>query len=285
MKNFLLASALILFMLQSSAQGFVDPANQWNVMSTINFGGSATDIIKINGDSVVGSHSYKKIISSSDSLDTWNYLGLVREEANKVYYIRDGATGEGLLYDFNLGAGDTASIVSYSCPNPIIYQCSYTDSITNSGKRYKIIYFDSPFGEIWIDGVGSFYGPLNSGAADCMADLWFMLLCFHRNDVLLYMDETVTHCYINTVGISESVKESGLSLLPNPVIRGQMLLIKSDINVERIELYTMAGQKLISTEGASKIASVATVDLAPGMYCVKIFTNNHVVNNRKIIVY
>jgi hypothetical protein len=285
MKKVLLILALFLFSMASKEQGFIDPANQWNVSESENFGASMTGIFKVFGDSVIGNKSYQKIFVTYDSaLNNWYYKGLLREDSNKVYYISVYGNGEGLLYDFNLKAGDTTHVISEWLPEPREFVCQSVDSIIYNGISHKRWNFYYPY-ESWIDGIGSTEGPLYSGASGYVFDLYFSLLCFHRNDTLLYMEPGVSGCYFTNVGLNELNATYDVTLSPNPITKGQNLNVKMESEIKEIELFTSAGIKTeISTEIHKKSATIKVGNLPSGIYFLRLTTINKTHINKKITI-
>lgn len=285
MKKYLLILSISIFSLVANGQNFVYPANQWNVSGSENFGGTYTEIFRVFGDSVIGNMSYNKIFISYDSTMTnWSYYGLLREDSNKVYFIPQYGNTEGLLYDFSLNAGDTTHIISAWMPEPQEFICQSVDSIIYNGTFYKRWNFSFP-DEQWIEGIGSTEGPLHSGASAYVFDLWFSLLCFHRNDSLLYMQPNITQCYYSTVGIKELDVASNINLSPNPLQRGQSLKICSDYSIISVELYNSVGLKLgelLNIE--NKTAVISTGNMTTGIYLAKITTRENLTFIKKVCI-
>ena len=71
------------------------------------------------------------------------------------------------------------------------------------------------------------------------------------------------------VGIDEFAKFSaGLSLFPNP--SSGLVYMQSNVNVERLEIYNLAGKMLYSTFPNSMEAKMNLADLPKGIYIVKV---------------
>jgi hypothetical protein len=285
MKNVPLILVLFLFSITSKEQGFIDPSSQWNVSESENFGASLTGIFKIFGDSVIGNKSYHRIFETYDStLNNWYFRGLLREDSNRVYYISPYGNGEGLLYDFNLKAGDTTHIISEWLPEPREFVCESVDSIIYNGITHKRWNFYYPL-EPWIEEIGSVEGPLYSGASGYVFDLYFSLLCFHRNDTLLYMEPGVSGCYFTNVGFNELNASYDVKISPNPISKGQILNVKMESGIKGIELFTSVGtQTKISPEINNKSAMIRVDDLPAGIYFMRLTNQNQIHINKKIII-
>lgn len=286
MKNLLLILTISISTLVANGQNFVDPANQWNVSESQNFGATYTGIYKIIGDSVSGDKLYNKIFVSYDStMINWMYKGLLREDSNKVYYIPPFGNNEGLLYDFTLNAGDTIYIISEWMPEPQQFVCLSVDSIFYDGAYHKRWNFLFP-SEQWIEGIGSTNGPLVSGSSAYVSDLWFSLLCFHWNDTLLYMGPYVTQCFITTVGVKDLDIANSVNLSPNPIQRGQGLKISSDsYSINSVEIYNSVGLKVGEYLNiGNNVEIISTVNMTTGIYLAKITTRDHLTFIKKVCV-
>ena len=113
------------------------------------------------GDSLYNNVIYKKFKNSSSTK-----VSLVREDSTqkKVWVILPDSSSETLLYDFNLTNGNQVTL-NYVGYYPVTYQVDSVDSVlTTLGIRKRInlstldTLFDSEL--IWIEGIGSTYGPI-----------------------------------------------------------------------------------------------------------------------------
>ena len=115
------------------------------------------------GDTIINNLLYKKLLIDG------RYEGAYREEERKVYAIWTGTTDELMLYDFNLKVGD--EYVEYDFDgNPQTYEVCLSDSLYNCGHALHRIGLGFPTDDefnynwlnIWIEGVGSAWGPESS---------------------------------------------------------------------------------------------------------------------------
>ena len=109
-------------------------------------------------------------------------LGLLREEDRKVYYIEPSMSKENLLFDYSMKAGDTYETYSYDEEKMVTYKVLSVDDYTE-GPQVRREKYDEESGNMithsrylrkwtvcrtddnsiqktWIEGVGSFEGPL-----------------------------------------------------------------------------------------------------------------------------
>lgn len=145
---------------------FVVEGKRWEVVSYRYDGLRYKSINYISGDTVINNLQCKKLYEQSLSPTEYTaYLGGLYENNKKVFAVSE--RGMKVLYDFNLNVGDK---VFYGNNHVSITDIDYV--ITDTGKRFRRIHVhvdwidefgipDKPAsGEfIWIEGVGSSYGP------------------------------------------------------------------------------------------------------------------------------
>jgi len=277
-------SVFITFSLFS--QDFISTDKQWNVRLTGWAGAFSTEIDFINGDSVVNSLIYNKIWTSFDSLSTWQYQGLLREDSNIVYYIPPNGN-EGILYDFNLEVGDTAYINNIFCTDIMVYVTNI-DTIEQFGvarKRWHIADDLNYTEEYWIEGIGSIHGPLYSSFWQCLVCPASDLLCYHESDTLKYIIYNDAECYVNTVGINEKHGETGFTIKPNPIRRGNTVFIETNSSPINIRVFNSAGLliKNINQISDNKIR-IETNNFESGLYFITFKTKENKMITQKIMI-
>ena len=104
----------------------------------------------------IGSHSYLPV-SDCDA----HYVGALRDEAGKAFFIPAGEKKESLVYDFTAKKGDTLKNVLYRTKEGIYQKkdivVSLVDSIEIYGMTRKRIHFS---GDYWVEGIGNTKGFL-----------------------------------------------------------------------------------------------------------------------------
>jgi len=275
----------ILMNLSLFGQDFISSDKQWNVRLTGWAGVFSTEIYVIDGDSVINSLIYNKIWASFDSLSTWQYQGLIREDSNIVYYIPPNGN-EGILYDFNLEIGDTAYVTNVFCSDIPIYVIDI-DTVEYNGISRKrwLLGEDGYVQESWVEGIGSLYGPLHTKFEYCIVCPFWELLCYHNNDTLEYIMYGQTDCYQNTVGLDENFRESDFSINPNPVKIGSIINIETNSVPNSISIFNSSGLLIKRlSQFRDKIIRIETNDFKPGMYFITIKTNGDRINTQKIMI-
>ena len=276
----------ILMNLSLFGQDFISPNKQWNVRQSGGYG-YTTEVFRIQGDSLVDSLSYSKIWVSFDSLATFTFKGLLREESNVVYYIPPDLS-EGILYDFNLEIGDTTSVINIFCGNEVIpITVTNIDTVEYFGVSRKRWQLDSYGGseEYWVEGIGSLNGPLYTKYWYCIVCPVWELLCFHNNDTLRYIMPYETNCYQNTVGVNENNDKHDFSIKPNPVKKGNYIYIETNSIPNSISIYNSSGLLIKRVNKIrDKIVRIETNDLKSGMYLLTIRLNEDRIKTQKIMI-
>ncbi|MBL6944888.1 MAG: T9SS type A sorting domain-containing protein [Bacteroidales bacterium] len=269
------------------SQNFISTEKQWNVRLNGWASSYTTEIFKIYGDSIIDSVAYKKIWASFDSLTSWNYQGLLREDSNIVYYISPNSN-EGILYDFNLEIGETIFVKNIFCGDleiPItIIDIDTIEYLGVDRKRWHIGE-NGYISEYWIEDIGSLNGPLYVQYDYCIVCPVWELLCYHKNDTLLYIYPLQTECFQNTVGIEDEKETDKIILKPNPVIKGQTITIEIKTKPLSIDLLNLSGKIIESfSQITENKISIETSNLCKGMYLLRIQNKKNRMQTIKILI-
>ncbi len=251
----------------------------------------------LKGDTVINDKKYSKLYSINSQADNFYFLGGLREEEKKVYYIGefDGSVScissseikenEILLYDFSLNIGDTVPgchtwqvVVGY-------------DSVLVSGRYHKrqkvggagvdndgnIIYEEADDIEHNIEGVGTGRGifyPLQ---------FWFEwdweLLCFEDSVI-----DFKNAC--NTVAIENRYLSEQIQIAPNPITELSYLQINSSLHLKRLSIYDLYGRKIrdISINNMNRIPIYRNYFPLSGLYFIRLESTDKVQLTKKIFV-
>jgi hypothetical protein len=255
----------------------------------------------VNGDSIFNSKTYKKYYLTSDSTfapSSWKFAGLVRQDSvqRRIYGKWINSPTEHLLYDFNLNPSDTIRMYpmdfAFYPPTPFILKILSKDSVLISGSyrtRLKANgYNHSGWGiEYWIEGIGSSWGPLNPGLADCgVADGCSPhLLCQKQNGALVYMDSYYNSCFLNTcyTGIDEHRKNSFSLVFPNPNSGSFNVQVENSSN-NSIEIYNLLGEQ-IRAEFLGNHSNHMDLSSQPkGIYFYRVLSDNKLIGSGKLVL-
>ena len=286
MRNlFILFCLVSLIKTNSFCQSLPDTSATWTVAS-IGWGSYfANKTYSINGDTTINSSIYKSIYVTNDSIFNpleSNYFCAVRELNSKWLFVPADSTKEFMLYDFDVKKGDTVIINNPWVEGEMELNVFNVDSIELNDTYYKRI--DLGFylsqnrfyiSDHWIKGIGSTQGLHLSGLR--MVDAGYQLLCFHRNDTLIYLDSPDGTCGYLSTGIKTNSIFSDIKLCPNPLLNQLNVISNHDLVVE---IYDSSGKKIISSD--EKIINVS--HLVNGIYVAKIFdTKMEFIKSEKIV--
>ncbi|MCF8232607.1 MAG: T9SS type A sorting domain-containing protein [Bacteroidales bacterium] len=284
-KTILFAFLTILIASSLSGQEFISTEKQWNVRVNGWASSYSTEIYIIDGDSVVDDLNYQKILVSYDSLASWDYQGLIREDSGVVYYLPPDRD-EGVLYNFNLEVGDTARIINIFCTDVPIHIADI-DTVEYFGKSRKrwTLGKDGYIRARWIEGIGCLNGPLHTKFEYCMACPYWELLCYHNNDTLQYQMPGETECYQTTVGITDLNREYAFTLSPNPVRKGNSIHLESQAVPVNISIFNAAGLlvKNLNPMDDTKI-EIETNSFKPGLYFISVTSKEDKKLTKKFLV-
>ena len=161
---------------------------------------------KVLSPTIINNQTYYPVYKTIDSLQTqWVMDGYLREDTiTKQTFYFDGYENEGLLYDFSLSVGDSVTVNNYHAElENFTMLCDSVDSLFLNGDYYKrlfLIYGSYPretYSDVWIEGIGSIYGLLNSGVFGISAGGFAELLCCSADSNIIYTNEKFDSCYVN----------------------------------------------------------------------------------------
>lgn len=217
MKYIIITVLLIITINNTKAQVYesiLDSNKLWSTLGVGCNGSHNSHYIKLSGDTIIGSESYKKMYQSFDSLMiNWNLFGFLREDTSKKVYARNLSGDEGLIYDFDPNIGDTIDFY-----NPLsgrilemIVDTIYNDFYANKSRKIIEVYNLNSSTllittELWIEGVGSNSGIDESGyrALGTCGVSWF-LSCYYENDIILYDNPIFAYCFYYTDNTYENI--------------------------------------------------------------------------------
>ena len=213
MKNIRFIAVIALMMMGGmtmKAQDYhpiVEDGKQWNVLFSYPWNPPEpqhkyTDIYKIEGDTLLDGVSYKVMYATrNEDLTGWNLWGFLREtEDRQVFSRRPSTSDEQLLYDFSMEVGDTICMCDYGYDECCMVVIEKGETIVNGEPRQQIV-LEYPFGngdqEVWIEGIGSLYGIVDSGSLFLTGGST-NLLCYYEDGDLIWQNTTpgYNECYM-----------------------------------------------------------------------------------------
>ena len=162
---------------------FVNEGKTWNCENRI---------YKMNGDTIIGAKSYKKVYKKclDDYNDNvWHYFAAIRERDKQVYAIKHHKNKEVLIYDFSIDVGDTFTCIVDN--DGVVSHKVCTKKRLSDGRTLfamtTVYYGIMPTCLCyWIEGIGDIrYGTFMS-IEDSFNNLWS---CEENNKTIYPQDE------------------------------------------------------------------------------------------------
>ena len=162
---------------------FVNEGKTWNCENRI---------YKMNGDTIIGAKSYKKVYKKclNDYNDNvWHYFAAIRERDKQVYAIKHHKNKEVLIYDFSIDVGDTF-ICKVNNDGVVSHKVCTKKRLSDGRTLFAMttVYYGIMPTCLcyWIDGIGDIrYGTFMS-IEDSFNNLWS---CEENNKTIYPHDE------------------------------------------------------------------------------------------------
>ena len=168
----------------------------------------------ISGDTIINTIKYWKLCKSgyqltipedgqySSVFNNTVYVGALREDNHRIYFIPNGDDTEALLYNFALNVSDIINAVVFS--NDTIQSI---DTILDNRKFFYVN--EDQWQDFIVEGIGSDKGLLEN------KDDKSTLICYMQNEAPLYHTGSGTECNLcyNEISFSNCDK---ISTLPSP---------------------------------------------------------------------
>ena len=252
----------------------------------------------MTGDTIINSLVYHKIYrpfvyrdgTMRSTFEFLGYIGALRQNvlAKKVFFVPQGRSNEGLLYDFSLTIGDTMHLdSSIVCPYTQVDAVIYAvDSIlVDSSYRRELWAMTGNNLSAMIEGVGSWKGLLEVGCYGLNGERW-ELLCFSQNGIRIYPDSGT--CNIISSVNNLSAKNTSITLSPNPFHTTAALEIKNEeFKIKNLELkiYDVMGRLVQQQIITNQSTIINRVGLGDGLYFYQLRTNNYeLIGSGKFVV-
>ncbi|MEZ5198252.1 MAG: T9SS type A sorting domain-containing protein [Bacteroidales bacterium] len=231
--------------------------------------------LKFEGDTLIDSHMFKSIWRcDEESQETWTFYGFIRENEDNQVFLKPPDYVEGLVYDFGVEIGDTVVARNvYLNSDTLHFLVAEIDSILlldGYHKRITLWEYMNEKEEVWIEGLGSLYGILNScnGSYGGVCGS-YEALCYTSDDLLIYQHSDYTTCHYNvTVDIGLSSIEQ-MSVYPNPAKDFTVLEFSND-RERQVEIFDLSGKKITKNLLFDKIFYLNLHLVDKGTYIIKV---------------
>ena len=247
--------------------------------------------IAISGDTMINGLQYHKLITPYvqhqyipphfiGPLVPTGYRGAFRQDtvARMVYFVASGDSSETVLYDFNMGIGDT--ILDQTNCAVTVYSMDSILIGSDYRKRWNIAgSIQGPF-EI-IEGMGSSIGLLKTWLCDGDGFKNY-LICFQQNGVTRWPSPSSTPCHlINTT--EEPISQNRLyTLSPNPFHEYSMIVTYAAF--DQLEIFNSLGVRVRCQKVDSGELIIERTSLPAGMYYFHLSSHKRLNISGKFII-
>ena len=249
----------------------VDKDNEWNLGYWSIIGDTLSYVKNYsfsNYDIEKDGKKYKELLLlNPDSGDVPKKTGrYYYEENGKVWQYRD--EGDLLLFDFALNKGDT-----FTMNNDIksIVDTIFYKTMENGVERKVLQLFC--FGEenglktTWVEGIGDLGAGIENNASSCYVGSNISLVCFHRNEELVYKVNEFDYCWPTAV---DEVVNNKLTIVPNPAT--DRLNILTNDKIDNVYIFDISGRLVVDSHSKN----IGISHLLPGLFIVKIKSGSKV---------
>ncbi len=236
----------------SSLGDFLDSTFTWTETYTDNISSSSWSL-KYTIDSVsteiAGKNYYEILKTDYENSITWKGTGNYIRYENNFVYMPPIQNDERILYNFNLEVGDTFDLVTVQ--GVLIVESIDTVTLLNGElrRRWKLRCIEDEFNEYgteWIAGIGNTKGILAHEEMCQIDGIESKTLCMFKNDELIYQNEELNDCWVETTALNNLIKEKFL-VYPNPA--QNIINVLGDENmIDRIEIYNNLGYQILESE-------------------------------------
>jgi hypothetical protein len=240
-----------------------------------------TFIYYLNGDTLIGSDTYKKVFRQGDVVTVWTEIvppdpdcfpysynlpwTYIRQDGQRILEWSTIDSTEKLIYDFSKISGDTiGNILVIDSLDSIYIQNNYRKLFHVHGAYAST----GTYADTVIEGIGTNHGLFELFDAEHMLS---MLTCFKINDTAYYALSPV-NCDI-TVSIAEAVLNSSSEIyfFPNPGSE-KIYINCADKQNKKIQIFNMLGESVLLDE-LKNGNNVVDIDQLPyGIYIIRIIT-------------
>lgn len=303
MKKAILLSLVCCFFLSAKAQvsdlnDFYRPGAIWGSAWSSTFYPVYPRIFRITSDTIVDGYTFH-LISYSQAGVTNQFLGGIRVDGQKVYFrnlssdtiytseIKFVPGVEYMMYDYDVKVGDVLPWKRY-------YQgVSRIDTVNFNGTLLRRYHFYQmgmgSYHDYWIEGIGSNLGFWGSYFLPYYQyNTWERTVVYCANNYQYQFDSPAIElydgkCHLKSLGVNTLQENDGVSLFPNPS-RDDIHLRSENAALSQVSIYDLQGREVYQKKfsGGTKQIQLQ-MDLAPGVYLIKISLENGMVSARRLI--
>lgn len=253
----------------------VEEGKEWNLFYTTMLG-TFNSSYKINGDTLVGGEIFKKLYLSNDLNPSFTLSHLLKEDTSlrqvEIRPIPPNGMPPVLTLDFSLNLGDTVFADCFSMPWYMIVDSVFQFQIAPGEMRKAMFldHYDQAFPgnshgtSFWIEGLGTFAGPVAAGPTECISDIPVAtLLCVKDSaNNMVYDNPDYANCSVLS---SAEQRPAKINFFPNPV-KDFMSLTNVFVG-EHYVIMDVSGRSIL--EGTYEGVDLKLGSLVPGLYFLR----------------
>ena len=274
---------ILFYSIQLVSQPYLNETSRWEQVfhtgSGIGYFTHDEIIIQLDGDTVIGSITYHRMLKTgihlfiydySQDYDTivyepiHEYLDPIREEGNLFIAYNRAEHHEYILYDFSGAVGDT--MLSNNCERDTI---QYIDTLYLGAEPRKQFHLPAPIHEFstLVEGVGSTFGYGWRACNNWGSGAYAILKCFSQDGN--YMQFYPNYKCSDFVIAVDPVRDVEFSIYPNPFTDEIEIHFANDIQETfSISIVNLVGAVVFEKQflPQSSIEHISLPDLTAGMY-------------------
>lgn len=241
-------------------------------------------LTQIIGDTVIGGMDYYQmntrfdeyeVTLEGDTVDMFSFDNrwFLREQGGRFYKITPANHEERLLFDFNLGIGDTAYINENYTGAWVVQDIAFMPIGGAMRKAFHLAKSNEPEGFFLIEGVGSSRGFFSGATPPCCNGEPLhqsVLNCYSNSEGLFVVEALPGYCETELVQSADRQAPAGIRIFPN-LIRHEEVLRVEGLPAAGKQAYRLAspGGKSVRS-GAVEGSRIGIGGLAAGVYYLSI---------------
>jgi hypothetical protein len=258
----------------------------------------------LDGDTILDGQNYSKVYQLADTLfgdPASTYIGALRENQDHQILLQLPGIPEFVLYDFNLGVGDSiwypvggalcGSGYSLEVREHFQVVTGKQTLILANGETRNAWKLSGIMSDTWVEGIGSitWFGllnPLISDIALCGDQYYFG--CFKHLNQVVYIDETVCNPCLSEyiLAVEEELVEKDFNVNNSPNLQQLVVTCKKEyMQTLSIEILDLTGREIVRLSASNKqTIAIPTTTLTKGIYLYHIITSQGKEQRGKVFI-
>ena len=234
----------------------------------------------MGGDTIISGKNYFKLLKSgilfleTPFMIKNKYIGAIRDNENKFYFVAKDTEPEILLYDFDAAVGD-----NIAGNNNGLYRVSAIEVLDNGRKKYMFDFITVHCGSAntVIEGIGWLGGLLEGNSCSGHPGVrGSYIACYSEDGIAKYESEIASKyglpCADPSTSVSNILKQELKFSLSNSTLK--VYSPNNSAKIELVEIYNVLGNKMMQRKINSLQEYITDIGfLENGLYLMKISCN------------